>query len=274
MNLTPSPFKSRREKVQQALEEKKTDLLLAFTPEHVYYLTGVAPGHAPAAALIPAQGKPIIVAPESEAPTSDEFDVRAYSDNTLERPLCVVKEMCGVVESLLNEIETPSGRIGFEYNAIPAGILEAASRFEIANLSGFLTAMRRVKDASEIEAIRMAVALIDFAQEYAMNNAAAGQSEIELFGAINSAVCVEAGGPVPFQGDFLSGERTLLMGGPATEKQFKKDEPVIVDVQLSSGQYWADTTRTFVLGESSNEFKNIFDAAEEALDKAIQAVQP
>lgn len=268
-----SPFQSRRNKVQQALRDRKIDMLLVFSPENLYYLTGVAEGHAPACALIPADGKPLLVAAQEEAPSLPDIEVRTYFDNTLERPCDVMEEMCTVAKGAVRDSLLPHQRLAVEGSRTPAGMAETLPDLETVDMSQLLQNMRKTKDAAEIQEIHKAVALVDLGQEFAQRESRVGMSEIGLFGATHAVLHARAGHPVKLHGDLLSGERTLLMGGSPSDRCLRTDDVVIVDLQTCSDHYWADTTRAFVLGKSSREIRRVFDTVSAALDRAIQAAR-
>ena len=269
-----SSFQTRRTRIQETLAAEKIDLLLVFTPENLYYLTGFTVGHAPVCAMIPADGKPLLVTGRSEALSSDEYEVRKYPDDTLVQPYNATDEMCVAAETILEEMSLPNGRIAFEGASVPGKLVPLAGRFKTADISSHLAEMRRVKDDDEMLEIRAVVALADFAQEFAQLEARPGMPEIDLFSALQAAVQSHAGHPLQLQGDLLSGKRTLLMGGAPSTKEFKIGDAVIVDLQLSPARYWADTTRTFSLGKPADELRHIFDTVAEALDLAIRAAKP
>lgn len=267
-------FRRRRLAIQDAIRGEGIDGLLVFSPESLYYLTGYASGHAPACAMVPAAGKPILIAAAQDqagAAAADGCDVKTYDDDTIERPCDALDEMCLVLNRLIGEMSMPHERLATEGHAVPAGVV---AHLKMEDRSVLLRTSRMIKDAVEIEHIRDVVGLIDFAQEIARQKAEPGISEIELFGAIQSALQARAGRPIVVQGDLLSGDRTGLIGGLPGSRRMAANDPAIVDLQIRGGPYWADTTRTFALGRVSDPFKRLFDAVAEALDRALQAAGP
>ena len=79
--------------------------------------------------------------------------------------------------------------------------------------------MRKIKSSDEIKRIEAVVKRIDFVYKFARDYIAPGRSEMGLFSEINKAIFDKYGvfdfGEKPnVFGDYVSGERTLAIGGP------------------------------------------------------------
>ena len=76
-----------------------------------------------------------------------------------------------------------------------------------------------------------------------------------------------------FEGDIVSGERTASVEGTATDRLLKQGDVIILDIQIFSGGYAADTTRTFFLGEPTEEMKVMYKRLCEAMEQTERVLK-
>ena len=89
-----------------------------------------------------------------------------------------------------------------------------------------------------------------------------GISEKEACELVREAVdCVYGTESHEFIGDFVGGERTGAIEGPATDLVLKKGDAFICDLSVRRGDVWSDTCRTFFLGEPTREQRVAYAAA-------------
>jgi Xaa-Pro aminopeptidase len=83
-------------------------------------------------------------------------------------------------------------------------------------------------------------------------------------------------GPFEFsRGDtWISGPRTLEMGGPPTRRKFRKGDSIILDLQAVANNYWADGARTYVVGKTNRKQEEIFNVILRAKSKAEKLLRP
>ncbi|MFI5421449.1 MAG: M24 family metallopeptidase, partial [Nitrososphaerales archaeon] len=73
----------------------------------------------------------------------------------------------------------------------------------------------------------------------------------------------------------ISGERTLEVGGWATDRKFRKGDTVMLDLQTSFNNYWSDLCRTFVVGKKpSKKQERVAETLVKALEKAEEIMKP
>jgi Xaa-Pro aminopeptidase len=155
-----------------------------------------------------------------------------------------------------------------------------------AESENVVESIRAVKQGVEVEAVRTA----QRANEAAM---AAAQELIEG-AAVEDGVLYEGGEPLTSERVAEEIEVTLLRHGCALDETIvacgtdaadphdrgsgplRAGEPVIVDIFPRSKEtgYHADMTRTVVRGDPSEEVRAFHDAAETALDAALNAIEP
>jgi len=83
-------------------------------------------------------------------------------------------------------------------------------------------------------------------------------------------------GPFEFsRGDtWISGERTLEVGGPPSQRRFREGDSIILDLQAVANNYWADGARTYVVGNTNENQEKLFNVILEAKRKAEALLKP
>lgn len=92
-----------------------------------------------------------------------------------------------------------------------------------------------------------------------------GMTENEVKAQIAAAWRVHAGGDVPFSGDIVGGVRSGAIEGSPTDNTLKAGDALIVDIQPTFGEHFADTTRTFFFGEPSEKQRHVYAAVADTL---------
>jgi Xaa-Pro dipeptidase len=103
---------------------------------------------------------------------------------------------------------------------------------------------------------------------------APGITEAELLAAVTNAIETANGGPVEFLVDLLSGERTALVDGGATDRAVAAGDPVLFDLAPRRDRHWADSCVTLACGTPSAELRRRHDAVRRALEAGIAAARP
>ena len=143
------------------------------------------------------------------------------------------------------------------------------------DLSEALLSMRRRKDDDELQLLSRAAELSGFCYEVAARSISAGKTEADVYAVCNGAYAGKIGTYVTFSGDFISGERTLKFGGPPTDKILNEGETMIVDLWIEPDGYWADSARSFVVGNKPNKEQNrIYDLVIKAIEHGAKYLKP
>jgi len=168
-----------------------------------------------------------------------------------------------------------SGKIGFERLTFPA-ILTDLFAGDLLPVDGELARLRAVKTMAELESLRRAARVAAAGQEAARTYSAPGNSEIEVFGKIRTAMELHAGARCPVAGEYLTGiKHTSVFGLQPSTRLMKSGDPVLCDLAPRVGGYWGDSCGAFVIdGQPSNAYAGMFDAAKDTLEFAISEIRP
>ena len=117
------------------------------------------------------------------------------------------------------------------------------------------------------ERILKALSFNSLAYDSVKENFERGMSEKDIKEIILSA-CRDA---EDFSGDIVGGKRTAEIEGDATDYVLKDGDCLILDLQFKKDVVWSDTTRTFFIGDPTNEMKIAYELCLKA-KKAGEAV--
>ncbi|WP_077533303.1 M24 family metallopeptidase [Massiliimalia massiliensis] len=102
----------------------------------------------------------------------------------------------------------------------------------------------------------------------------AGVTELDVLKAIEAAYREQAGEPLHYIYDLVSGKRSAEISGPATEKVIETGDCLIADLLPQYQGRWCDTTRTFFVGEPEKELREAYAALLEALRCGEACLKP
>lgn len=141
--------------------------------------------------------------------------------------------------------------------------------------SRLILTLRKTKGTDELGNLREAAKRLDLAYQTAQEHIKLGQSEVELCRDVMSDSILRHGAFEFSRGDtWLSGERTLKIGGPATDRRFRNGDAVLLDLQSIYNNYWADGARTYVVGKTNEEQEHIFNIILAARKKGETMLRP
>lgn len=101
-----------------------------------------------------------------------------------------------------------------------------------------------------------------------------GCTEKELYEKVVDTYLSNTDGNVKYCGDFLSGERTAGIDGPATDKVIDKGDVIIVDASCEYRGVFCDTTRTFFCEEPTVEQRMLYAFLCQLLEETKKLLRP
>jgi Xaa-Pro aminopeptidase len=190
------------------MDAKKLDLIVISSPNNVYYFSGFQTNRpilaevfsmtVPGYLLATKNEDPVLMVGERDrAAAAATFGgqlltYRNYNlrERMIAYPDFVADEIKKVVSNRVN-----ARRIGVETWQIPSTIVSAlnGAGTDWLDLSPDILLMRGVKDPDEIEALRMSCRLNDFAYSVARERSIAGNSELDVYAAIQHELTRKVG---------------------------------------------------------------------------------
>jgi Xaa-Pro dipeptidase len=210
--------------------------------------------------IIPAKGEPFFACPAFEldraqeqvkfGPYAGKADIRIWQED--ESPYALVARG-------LRTLGLATGALGIEETArfvFSDGVSKAAPALRIVSATAITAGCRMIKDAHEIELIRLAsrVTLNAFGAAYRGLRAGMTQGE---YGALVSAAHAKQG--FPGGGGVQVGEFTALPHGSVTPQTIRDGSILLQDGGCSAEGYSSDISRTFVCGKPTDRMRKVFD---------------
>lgn len=275
---------SRIERFSAELERGGLAGALVMHPVSVYYLAGTGQ---PANLLVVPGREPVLYA-------------RRYVELARASSwVADVREGAGFSSIGLPELDGP---LGMELDVLPAALVASAQRRlgEVADCSDALWAVRAVKDAGEIAAMRSSVELFDALHEAMCEHLRPGITELELSAEIARALRRAGHDGVVWQhrwdaklameGSLASGPNlSTISRGPitvtgvglgeafpmgASRREIQYGDTVLVDLGLNKAGYHGDMARTYAVGEVSDEMRRLAGICRELEDVGLAAIRP
>ncbi|MDL2329741.1 Xaa-Pro peptidase family protein, partial [Desulfosarcina sp. OttesenSCG-928-A07] len=190
------------------------------------------------------------------------------------------------------------GVLGIECDVMPATLYLKLTKlfgdFSIVDMSGIIFHQRMEKDESEIAAIRKACEIMDAGHHRVMETLVPGMTEIELAAEVEYAhrraghegiLAMRNFDFYISRGPLCSGDNLFKVSGfsntitgvgaspavPAgpSHRKINTGDLVIVDIPTCWKGYHSDQTRTYVLGDPSNEIRDLFQKLRMICDSAV-----
>ena len=137
-----------------------------------------------------------------------------------------------------------------------------------------LDALRMVKDADEITAIRRACAIADAAFAHIITVIRPGMTECEVAAEMEYFMRREGSERPAFTTIVASGVRGSLPHGVASTKEIARGELVTMDFGAVYEGYCSDITRTICVGRADAHQRERYDAVLAAQERALAALHP
>ena len=154
-----------------------------------------------------------------------------------------------------------------------AEALQATARVRgLHDVSSEIRALRRTKNAAELEKLGRAAEITDKVYEDVIGRIHIGQTELEVAAMIAAAVSAR-GGTLAFDSLVQFGAHSAMPHHHPSSRELRTGELVLLDFGAACDGYNADTTRVAVAGEPSPLQREIYQVVLKAHDEAITAVR-
>ncbi|MEW5979449.1 MAG: Xaa-Pro peptidase family protein [Acidobacteriota bacterium] len=290
----------RIDRIRRELRHHQLDGLLLLHPDNILMTTGMLPGSTHVAALVTTDAEVAVLSPwwreefvskESWADSIDTFDwCRGF--NGVEP----VSAMMEILRSYRQRYHLE--RVGFDghmhhygptklpsefftYDEVKAGLPEIFK--SAVDVGPLLAELKAIKTAREIAQLRRTHHVAEAGIRAFYGHARAGLTELELAAEVNYAVLKMAGQKGirytycdPPQ--ITSGaDRTFIadtMSNHATDRVLRTGDMVMLELGVQADGYWADITRSLVVGGPTDTHLKLHAALLQAQTRAVAAYVP
>ncbi|MBN1120192.1 MAG: aminopeptidase P family protein [Anaerolineae bacterium] len=269
-------YAKRLNRLQTQLQASKVDCLALVPGANMTYMTGIDFHlmERPTVAFIPVLGLPVFVLPSFEVTKLEEnhpFDFGSYTYTDAKGPKKAFKQAINALPVLR--------RLAVEHLSMRVLELRLIQRYaesvKMKNADPFMSTLRRVKDAAEVEAMRTAVQIAEDVLQNVIADLRPGVTERQVASRLKMGLIETGGGKEPFEPIVLSGSRTALPHGVPSDAEVKAGQPLLIDYGTRSEGYISDITRTFFVGGSAaGKFHEIYEVVKEANAAGRAAAKP
>lgn len=261
---------SRLKRLHTYMEKEDIDLIFITLPRSVYYFTNfnTNPHERFFSLCVPRDAEPVLIIPELDLEDamkkSNVKNIRTHKDD--ENPLDILRELfnkkiskCGIQKEHMTLTK---------FEEIDSVI--KASKY--VDLEKEIQKMKAVKSKDEVDKIRNAIRISDIALAEAMKIIKPGITEYEIAAEVQYQRLkhgADGGGLM-----VVSGEKSAMPHGRTGNRALSEGDFLLIDGGVLKDGYVSDITRTFAIGEISDEKKRIYNTVLEANVAAINAVKP
>jgi Xaa-Pro aminopeptidase/Xaa-Pro dipeptidase len=259
-------IKSRRFNLLQNASKFGCNVIAAFQPENVFYLTGFW-GEAIA---ICTENNTSLLAPKLEVERALQ-ESKGCDVISTERGNDLI---CTLISKIDKKVTCTDCN---DQDIIRIIQDEIGTKLFIANVEPFFLT-RRIKDEEEIEMIGMAAKILDRLYNICNEEIKAGLSERELQAKLLFEAMKMGAYPTSYKSSL---NPFIIAGGPngalphaqVSDRKFAKGDMIIVDLTLRYMGYIADATRTFSLGTAISEMKKVYDIVKRSQQAGLNALR-
>lgn len=159
-----------------------------------------------------------------------------------------------------------------QLKALESYLIEENTKIELTSSPGVVESLRAIKNAKEIEYIKKACAIADKALDETLSIIKAGVSELEIVATLEYHMKMNGAENISFDTIVLSGKKTSLPHGKPSDKKLEIGDFLQLDFGALYKGYHSDMSRTFIIGQASEEQIKIYQIMQEATRVGIQAL--
>jgi len=267
--LQDTLWHDRKLKLKQYMKQQKIEAALLTSPSSIYYFTDFySDPHERFLALY------VEADTEVERLFVPQLDVQAAEEAGKVESIIPISDGDDPYQVLVAAIQSPQV-LGLEKDAISAAryerLLEVLNQPRCVDIEDGIVALRMFKSEHEIAKVQYAVQLVGKVISHAIAVAAIGMSELELAAEIDYQMRRLGADRPAFESIVLTGARTALPHGRPGAAKLEEGHFLLIDIGVHADGYCSDITRTFVIGEATQEQRQIYETVLAANQAAISA---
>lgn len=256
---------NRLNRLINQFEDLRIDAFLVTNAVNMRYLTGFSGGQGDGVMLVMKDGATII--------TDSRFELELHQSD-FDGNVVITRQYLSMAAELVSRESVEV--LGFESD-IAYWAFDELDELIVADLIAFtdlIETLRQQKDAREIAKLKMAGLRTITGLEDVLTRIHEGVSERQVANWLDATMRdLGATGP-SFDTIVVSGARSALPHGGATDKFIQTGELVTIDCGYYFDGYTSDVTRTVAVGDPGPELRAVYDVvqtAQEAISKAVKS---
>lgn len=255
---------------QERLRAQGIDYALLVSPYSVFYFTGfLSDPHERFMGLLFDQRKGTL---SLYVPLLDEEAARQKVSGIQITPISDEDDPMTV---LGQEIPRSCGVLGIEADTLTYGKFKALSNAfspeGIVDITPTVNEQRLYKSEVEIRSIKEAIRIIEQVMEDGVRKVRPGMTEAELTAELEYLMRMHGADGPSFSTMVLSGEKAALPHGSPGDRKISTGDFLLIDMGVIKNGYCSDITRTFIIGEPTEEQRRIYDIVLRSVEAGISA---
>lgn len=272
-----SEYEQRLKRTQKLMGQYGFDSMVLTDDRHTWYFTGFGDTHPigskarPRILLIPADGEPVFLVHRSTEVTVREMtwfdDIRTYSDLT-QAPIDLIQQVLS---------EWGSTCVGSELGREQRVGISAADFLKLNNVVPLLDAsrllwdIRTIKSPLEIERIAEACRITSLAYEHGFQRVSKGMTEREIADVLTTEMA--AGGAMGSWIWVITHDYNRI-DGVMRSRATEEGDLIFVDMGANYGGYWADFSRTAIVGKPTSAQIDTYQQIVEVCSIGVELLKP
>ncbi|PKM54638.1 aminopeptidase (Met-Xaa and Xaa-Pro, Xaa-Pro-Xaa) [Petrocella atlantisensis] len=256
----------RHERLLQKMKEKELQALFITSTHNRHYITGFTGS---SAYVYISADKKVLMTDfrylEQAAMQCPDYEIVDYMALGLNETLEHIMEMDG------------TNTLGFEDHHLTVKAFDFhKSHLEHiiwVPLEDMLERLRMVKDQLELDLIEYAASIGDAAYKHILDYVKVGMREIDVALELEMFMKKKGASRLSFETIVASGKRSSLPHAVPTTKTIEKGDFVTLDFGCVYEGYCSDMTRTFVMGEASDDQIRLYNTVLKAQEMALEAIK-
>lgn len=262
-----SVMSDRVVKLREHLVSNNIDALLVSTPENRRYMSGFTGS---AGFLIVSLRHAVLAT-----------DFRYIEQGSNQAPEFEIFRIDGGFSGYLNELSNKLSitRLGFESAHISYSFYEeiakeaAKSGLQLVPTTGVVEDIRAIKNEEELELIRRAVEITDQAFGSIAGSLQVGMTEKQVAWEIEKYMRENGADGMTFEPIVASGPNSALPHARPSDREICNGEPIVIDIGARVAGYGSDLTRTVILGDPGDKFREIYSIVLSAQKAATMVIR-
>lgn len=271
LHFSKTEYANRLERLKSKMAEEKLDCLLLFAQESMYWLTGYDTfGYCFFQCMVvKANGEMVLL---TRAP-----DLRQARHTSILENIVIWTDRGGAdptnnLLKILDELDLVGMKIGVEYDtqgltgkAAMAVNARLKSFADLEDASELVNSLRVVKSKAELDYVRKAGELSDFALDAAIKHTKAGANEGDILAAMHSEIFSRGGDYAGNEFIIGSGKDALLCRYKSGRRELSKQDQLTLEWSGAWAHYHAAMMRTLIVGKPTARHEELYEASRAAL---------
>ena len=287
-------FLARGQKVQNLMEEKGLDLIIAYADDRFVYgqayarwLLNYQPAFEPAFVMVPAKGDAVIATGAESVDFVHNFSncKKAYAvweflHPDEEYPYCEVVNMKDVNEDLETTMGRKIEKVGIAgASAVPYHMMlklqEIYGAENIIDVDEEMSMLRAVKSENEIVVIRYAYKIAQAGMDKVAEIIRPGMTEREIAAEAEYVMRKMGSEGMGIDTMVASGkDHTMPILARITDREVKDGDLVVVTLAPRYQGYHGAVARPFFIGKQSDTIMNVFELVKQAQEQTAAKLRP